>query len=154
MAAAGPSFLVQLQATADAVAEAETAFRRESAQRIAALERERIFAFRRLNFMRGVAGAIAGAADTEAAVASALDFLRAQLDWSSASDARDAVIAQFAPVARAIFAVDAPAERAVADGPDVRQELAAFEAWYAETHTGPFWNLFENYLRETPVVDF
>jgi len=154
MAAAGASFLVQLQAAADAVAEAETAFRRESAQRIAALERERIFAFRRLNFMRGVAGAIAGAADTEAAVASALDFLRAQLDWSSASAARDAVLARFSPVAQAMFAVGAPAERAIADAIDVRRELAAFEAWYAETHAGPFWNLFENYLRETPVVDF
>jgi hypothetical protein len=154
MTAAGASYLVELQAAAEGVAGAETAFRRESAQRIAALERERIFAFRRLNFMRGIAGAVAGVADPEAAVASAVGFLRAQLDWSSASVARDTVIARFTPVALAIFAADAPAAEATTKEPDVRQELAAFEAWYAETHTGPFWNLFENYMRETPVVDF
>jgi hypothetical protein len=148
------SYLDELQAAADGAADAETAFRRESAQRIAALERERTFAFRRLNFVRGVAGAVSGAEDAEAAVASALGILRAQLDWSSASAARDAVLARFTPVAQAIFAAGAPAEQRSAQVPDVRQELAAFETWYAETHAGPFWNLFENYLRETPVVDF
>ena len=148
------SYLEELQAAADGAADAETAFRRESAQRIAALERERAFAFRRVNFVRGIAGAIAGAEDAEAAVASALGALRDQLDWSSASTARDAVRARFTPVAQAIFAAGAPVERTSAQVPDVRRELAVFEAWYAETHAGPFWNLFENYLRETPVVDF
>lgn len=148
------SYLDELQAAADGAADAETAFRRESAQRVAALERERTFAFRRLNFVRGIAGAVAAAEDAEAAVASALWVLRDQLDWSSASAARDAVLARFTPVAQAIFAAGAPAERAPTQVPDVRRELATFEAWYAETHSGPFWNLFENYLRETPVVDF
>ena len=35
-----------------------------------------------------------------------------------------------------------------------RPPLKNFERWYAETHTGPFWVLFENYMPETPVVDF
>jgi hypothetical protein len=154
MTAAAPSYLAELEAAAEDVAEAETAFRRESAQRIASFERERAFAFRRLNFMRGIAGAVAGAADSEAAVASAVGFLRAQLDWSSASAARDSVLARFTPVAQAIFAAGASAEEAAAQVRDVRHELASFETWYAESHSGPFWNLFENYLRETPVVDF
>jgi len=154
MAAPSATYLRELQVAAEGMAGAETAFRRESAQRIASLERERTFAFRRLNFMRGIAGAVAGAADAEAAVASAVGFLRAQLDWSSASAACDAVLARFTPVAQAIFAAGAPAEAAAVQVPDVRQELASFETWYAETHSGPFWNLFENYLRETPVVDF
>ncbi len=32
--------------------------------------------------------------------------------------------------------------------------LKAFEEWYAQTHPQPFWILFENYMPETPVVDF
>ena len=148
------SYLDELQAAADGAADAETAFRRESAQRIAALERERTFAFSRLNFVRGIAGAVSGAEDAQAAVASALGVLRAQLDWSSASAARDVVLALFTPVAQAIFAAGSPAEQTADQIPDVSRELAAFEAWYAESHAGPFWNLFENYLRETPVVDF
>jgi len=32
--------------------------------------------------------------------------------------------------------------------------LAQFETWYAQTHTTPFWTLFEHYIPETPRVDF
>jgi hypothetical protein len=38
--------------------------------------------------------------------------------------------------------------------PDIGDALARFEAWYAATHSGPFWALFEHYVTETPVVDF
>jgi hypothetical protein len=37
---------------------------------------------------------------------------------------------------------------------DVIDALTEFERWYAETHPKPFWVLFENYMPETPVVDF
>ena len=37
---------------------------------------------------------------------------------------------------------------------EVTRTLAEFEAWYAETHSAPFWVLFEEYLPETPRVDF
>ncbi len=56
----------------DALAHAaEAAFRRDAAERIKALERERAFAFRRLNLMRAVADALATAETEEAAVATA-----------------------------------------------------------------------------------
>jgi hypothetical protein len=37
---------------------------------------------------------------------------------------------------------------------DATEALEEFETWYGATHTVPFWALFENVMRETPVVDF
>jgi hypothetical protein len=147
------AFLDALKAAADAAEAAEAKFRREIAERTRALERERTFAFRRLNFMRAVADAVASAESEEIAVASALAVTRTRLGWTSDSEARDEVLTHFAPVARALFASLAPPE-AEAEEVDVRQSLADFEAWYADTHEGPFWALFEHYMPETPVVDF
>ena len=47
----------------------------------------------------------------------------------------------------------APPE-AEAEPVDVPKALADFEAWYAGSHTQPFWVLFEHYMPETPRVDF
>ena len=70
---------------------AEGQYRREAAQRISALERERVFAYRRLNLMRAVADAVAGSETEEVAVASAQAILRSKLGWSSDSEARKRV---------------------------------------------------------------
>ncbi|MGZ8373117.1 MAG: hypothetical protein ACXW3G_10415 [Rhodoplanes sp.] len=147
-------FLDELQAAAHDAETAEAAFRRNAAARIAALEQERAFAFRRVNFMRAVAEAVASAEDEDAAVAHASAALRARLGWSSDSEARSAVLARFAPVAEALFlAQPLEADRPTSPA-DVRAALASFEAWYAETHARPFWALFEHYVPETPLVDF
>jgi hypothetical protein len=155
-----PSFLDDLKAAADRSATAEQELRREVAERMRTIEHERAFAFRRLNLMRALAEVVAGAEGEEIAVAAAAGVLRAKLGWSDASEARDAVVSQFAPIARAMYACLSPDdEKAVpqeieAPEPDVLAELAAFERWYAETHPKPFWVLFEAYMQETPVVDF
>ncbi|MGE0737188.1 MAG: hypothetical protein AB7P50_20810 [Alphaproteobacteria bacterium] len=132
--------------------------RRESARRIAALEQERAFAFRRFNLMRAIVGAVGTVTDAKdaeaAAVANAVGVLRGQLEWTGESAAHDAVVAHFAPVAQAVFAGIAAPKRASGSIADVRKELAKFEAWYAKTHAKSFWTLFETYMRETPVVDF
>jgi hypothetical protein len=167
---ATPSFLDDLQRAADGQAAAEEAFRREIAARTKALENERAFAFRRLNLMRGIAEVVVGAEDEAIAVAAATAVLRAKLGWETDSEARDVVISQFAPVAVAMFASLSPANLAPVSlspappettgasaqkpPPDVIATLAAFERWYAESHPGPFWVLLENYMTETPVVDF
>ena len=103
--------------------------------------------------MRAVADAIAPAENEDIAVAAASAVLRNKLGWANDSEARDAVLTHFAPVAKAMFASLAPPE-AEAEGADPRQALADFEAWYADTHGMPFWVLFEHYMPETPVVDF
>jgi hypothetical protein len=145
-------YLAAFATAAEEAGTAETAYRREAAARIEALEQERAFAFRRLNLMRSVAGAVAGAEGEEIAVANAQAMLREKLGWSADSESRSAVLTRFAPVAAGAFA-SALAEEVVS-GPDVATLLAEFESWYAETHNSPFWALFEHYMPETPVVDF
>jgi hypothetical protein len=149
-----PIFLDALKRAADRAAAAENAFRREIAERIKALENERAVAFRRLNLMGAIAERIAEAESEEIAVAIAAAVLRAKLGWSSDSAARDAVLSRFAGVTQAMFASLASANDRNAPPVDVLGALTEFERWYAEAHPGPFWVLFENYMPETPVVDF
>jgi hypothetical protein len=146
------SFLEDLQAAARDAEAAEVAFRREVATRIAELEQQRAFAFRRLNLMTAIAEAVGPAEDEPAAVAYALAALRARLGWESDSEARAAVLARFAPVAQTVFASLMPDnENSITDVPAA---LTQFETWYSQTHTTPFWTLFEHYIPETPRVDF
>lgn len=158
-----PSFLDELKLAADKTATAEDEIRREAAQRIAALEVERAYAFRRLNLMRAIAEVVATAEGEEIGVAAATAVLRTKLGWSSDSEARDEVITRFAPVAVAMYAslspvIETPAGQGLAQenqqAPDVLAALTEFERWYAETHPVAFWVLFENYMPETPRVDF
>jgi hypothetical protein len=148
------SYLDVLKLAADNSSVAENEFRSQLAARIKELEKQRAFAFRRLNLMKEVSGVIASAESEEIAVAVATAVLRAKLGWASDSEARMAVVSNFAPVAQAMFASLAPAESEDEPRPDALKTLAEFEAWYAETHPNPFWVLFENYMPETPVVDF
>jgi hypothetical protein len=154
-----PSFLDALQLATERAAAAEEDFRREIAQRTKALETERSFAFRRLNLMRAIAEVVAGAEGKEIAVAAATAVLRAKLGWGSDSEARDEVVSRFASVAQSMFASLSPENLETSNDeespqPDVIKSLTEFETWYAQTHPNPFWILFENYMPETPVVDF
>lgn len=148
------SYLDALKLSADRSAIAENEFRSQITGRIKELERQRSFAFRRLNLMKEVSGVIASAESEEIAVAAATAVLRAKLGWASDSEARMAVLSGFVPVAQAMFASLAPAESADEEIPNVIKTLGEFESWYEVTHPNPFWVLFENYMPETPVVDF
>ncbi|PRD45653.1 hypothetical protein C5748_00320 [Phyllobacterium phragmitis] len=153
-----PGYIEELRLAADEARAAEAAYRREAAARIVMLERERAFAFRRMNLMKLVAEAAkprfdddsdtAEASGEEIAVARALAALRAKLGWLSDSEARDATFARFAPVAAALY------RASNGDAADVAQELSGFETWYETTHGISFWTLFENPMPDTPRVDF
>jgi len=151
-APASVAFLASLKEAADAAAVAEKDFRGQASERIKTLEQERAFAFRRLNVMRLVSDAVAGADSEEIGVAAGLAVLRTKLGWSSDSEARSAVLSRFAPVAKAMLATP----EASADAPpgQIAAALAGFESWYAATYVVPFWSLFEHEMAETPVVDF
>jgi hypothetical protein len=170
-----PSFLDELKLAADKTSTAEDEIRREAAQRIKALEVERAYAFRRLNIMRAIAEVVATAEGEEIGVAAATAVLRAKLGWSNDSEARDEVVTRFAPVAQAMYASLSPVESLSSveslspemetprgkepaqenqQAPDVLGALTQFEHWYTETHRAAFWVLFENYMPETPRVDF
>ena len=148
------SYLDVLKLSAERSAAAEDEFRRGIAERTRQLEKERSFAFRRLNLMKDISTSIAGVESEEIAVAAATAVLRARLGWVSDSEARIQVVSSFVPVAQAMFASLTPSEIDDKAKPDVIKSLANFEAWYEETHPHPFWFLFENYMPETPVVDF
>jgi hypothetical protein len=144
-----------LKAAADRAGAAETAFRRETAQRIATLERERIFAFRRLNVMRTVIAAVAAVETEEDAIARGSATLCGEVGWDGISDARTAVLEQFAAVTKAIFADLHPISGELSpDEGSALTALAAFEAWYVTTHPVPFWALFDQYVPQTSIVDF
>ena len=132
----------------------EKKLRDEFSQRLKSIEQERTFAYRRYNLMRAVADGVAAAgSEEEIAIGNALAVLRSRLGWSSDSEARSAVLSNFAAVGRAVYVGMAPPE-AEADDVDVMEALKEFEAWYQAKHGSPFWVLFENHIPETPVVDF
>jgi hypothetical protein len=142
-------FLEALKCAADRASDAEESFRREIAARMKGLERERAFAWRRLNIMRGIDEVITPAANEDDAVAVADAALRLKLGWGDDSPARSEVMSRFAVVTRAVFA-----HRDEESEVDVVAALASFEEWYRDTHPGPFWALFDYEMPETPVVDF
>lgn len=148
------SFIDVLKLSADRSSVAEDEFRRSIAERMKELEKQRSFAFRRLNLMKELSGVIAPAESEEIAVAVATAVLRAKLGWVTDSEARSEVLSHFAPVAQAMFASLVPSADDNEEKPDVIESLREFETWYAATHPNPFWVLFENYMPETPVVDF
>lgn len=145
-------YLAAMKVAADRAAAAEEDCRRASAARIAELERERAFAFRRFNLISGLTETVASAKSEEIAVANARAALRHRLGWESDSPARAATLERFAMVVQAMFAALIPQPGRA--GADVAAALAAFETWYAENHRTPFWVLFEHYMPETPRVDF
>ena len=69
---------------------------------------------------------------------------RAALGWNSETEARARILGALRPVAAAI------ADRK----PEVPALIVEFEAWYGKNFGQPFYDLFERYAQETPVVDF
>jgi len=143
---AATSFLDSLAAAAERAGVAETEWRREAAQRTKALAEERTHAFRRLNLMRAVSTAVAGEPKEEAALTSGAAAFRARLDWEAPSETQAAIVSRFRPVLLALFERQPAAGQAAA--------LADFESWYRTTYGKAFWDLFEQYVPETPRVDF
>ncbi|MDQ2080692.1 hypothetical protein RA307_10910 [Xanthobacteraceae bacterium Astr-EGSB] len=144
------TYLDALAAAARNAQAAEAEFRRDASARIATLETERAFSYRRLNWMKAVAGAIADAEDETAALARIRAALTDRLGWETQDESRAEVQVRFDAVARAMFAAMTPVDGAV---PDVAAELAAFEAWYLESRGRPFWVLFEQSVVELPLVE-
>lgn len=150
-------FLDELARAAEAASAAEGEFRRTISARIAALEQERSFAFRRLNLMRAVTEAVEQADSDASATGACRAMLMGRLGWSGISDAERETLERFAPVAEAArCACRPPAPEAAGDTPpaDPAGALGRFEAWYAASRGTPFWLLFDHVMPETPLVDF
>ncbi len=152
------AWIEELTAATRTAETAETAYRAEYAKRIEALAQERAFAFRRANLLRAVADVVARAEDEPTAIAYGLATLRSRLGWGEESEAREEIIARFAPVCAALHEggsdVDVDVDVDAEPVTDPAEALAAFEAWYLDARGVPFWVLFERWMPETPVVDF
>lgn len=146
------TFLSRLADDAAAGDRAEAELRREFGERLAQVERERVFANRRLHLMRCLAAAVEGAEDDAAALAAGDRVIEAEFGLSRASEAHGVIMDRFRPVADAVDTLlNCEAEP---DHAAVLGALASFEQWY-EAHTGkPFLALYDVYRAQTPVVDF
>jgi hypothetical protein len=152
MTPAAGALLAELEAAAAAAKEAESALSRRMAEELARLERERAFAYRKLNLMRAVADTVSCAESEEAAVANGMAVVRDRLGWESGSETRDETLSRFVPVIRATFAgLVRPDSRVPPDS--IATALADFEAWYAARYERSFWMLFEQDIPEMPLVE-
>jgi hypothetical protein len=141
MSPATAALVAGFEVAAKAAHQDEDAVRKSMVEEVARLERQRAFAYRKLNLVRTLCAAMASAENEEVAVAHGLAVVRAELGWESDSDTRIETLSHLEPVARATFAALAPTarERCVAD---VATALDEFEAWYAARYERSFWVLF------------
>ncbi len=145
--------LEDLEAAAKAAQAAETKFRAEMAREIARVERERVFAFRRVRFAKLLADAIASAEQPEAVTAAQRRAVANEFGWDSSGDRHRAVLDRV-EVLGAAFKPETERASDERSTPDFASALKEFEAWY-QGHAGePFYSLFDQYVPEAPLVDF
>lgn len=158
MTAALDAYLDELNDAARDANVAEETYRKDALTRIKHLELERAYAFRRLNLIKVVASSMNGAKDEAEAIARASATFLSEIGWTGASEAQREVLGKFLPVIVALQeAAKAPADTgdagSAADKPSIKQELAAFETWYAEKRNAPFLRLMEQEVLELPLVE-
>jgi hypothetical protein len=146
------SYLDRLDRAARAASAEEDTYRKVTMERIKALERQRAFAFRRLNLVRAVAASIADANDeAEAAARGSATFLR-ELNWNGASERQREVVDKFLPVVTALWQMR---DGSLPDGEagPADAALADFERWFAENRNAPFESLMDTEVLELPLVE-
>ncbi len=152
MPAMPDTYLARLQADAFAADKAEGEVRKEYIARLTSLERERVFANRRLHMMQALSAAIEGADDEAKALAASDAVLTEEFGLSGGNDGHKVVIERFRTVSDAIDAVlNCEGEP---DHAAVLTALAEFEGWYLDRTGKPFMALYDVYVQQTPVVDF
>ncbi|MBC7132439.1 MAG: hypothetical protein H5U16_04950 [Roseovarius sp.] len=143
-----PAFLTELDQLAIAAQQEEIRFRRSFAEEVEKRERARVFAFRRAGFLARMTTLCRDAEDEAGACAAVRAGFATEFGWHGASAARDAILARFEPVTRAICACLRE------EAADPAAEMRAFEAWYRDTTGADFLALFDQEPFEAPVVEF
>ena len=142
--------IAAFERAAEAARLAEDGYRKEAALRIAALERQRGTAYRRLNLVRNAIKALAGSAEPEAALAQARFVLAQSLGWDEPGPPQQRVLDRLMPFLEALQSGlgDAATPEAASEA------LQSFERWYHAETGSDFYALFDRYMPETPRVDF
>jgi hypothetical protein len=146
------SYLDRLDRAARAASAEEDTYRKDAMERIKALERQRAFAFRRLNLVNAVAASLADAKDeAEATARGSAAFLR-ELNWNGATERQREVVDKFMPVVTALWQMR---DGSLPDGQDGLAEtaLAEFERWFAGNRNAPFESLMDTEVVELPLVE-
>ena len=152
-----PAFLGELHAAAVAAQKDEIEFRNSVAAQIARRERERQFAFRRVEIARGMLSAASVAGTREQAVQRQIAALKAELGWHSDTGLRPRIYEAWTPVAEAVWlSLKAEAKEGGETSPEVSVQAAmrTFEAWYEAQIGAPFLALLDHEIPEMPVVEF
>lgn len=156
-------FLDELATLAGAAQRSELDLRRDVALEIAQRERERQFAFRRLELARSMVRAARDADSEAVAVAAQIAALRNEFGWYGDSVERQRIVAEWRKVARAVSrslgiaageAATEPEPEAEDESVSVRDALQAFEAWYRGELGSEFLALLDHEIPEMPVVEF
>ena len=154
------NYLAELDRFARGESTAEEEYRREIAKKLADLERQRAFAFRRIAIVRTVGEGVRNAADAEQAVSLGNAACMHEIGWTGATEAQRETMAQFAPVSVAIWQLAAPQPKGEADEKmppakpeDIDTAFAKFEAWYSANRQGTFWNLMDQEPLNLPLVE-
>ncbi len=145
---------VPFQSAARAADEAEKSFRASFRPRLEALERERVFAYRRMNLVADMAGEAAQHTTREIAVAAVIHLVATAFALERGRDRHEAVISALAPVARAVTFTIHPLPEADKPVPDLGAALAAFEAWYLAETGAHFLARADIAVADTPVTDW
>jgi len=145
------NLVTRLDAAARTASAAEEICRRESAEKIRALELARIYAFRRLTLVKSVASAMEGAKDWEEALEWANSAFLREVNWTGASESQREVVERFQPIIESVWRMQQgePQER----DKEFERELAAFEKWFADNRNGAFLSLMDGEVLELPLVE-
>lgn len=151
------TFIVELEQAATAAQRAEISFRRNIALEIERHERERQYAFRRLDLAKRMAAAAMACEARDAAIAAQVSTLKSEFGWYGENDHRKRICDAWEAVADAVWheTSDNAADGAdAADRPSVADTIRAFEAWYQAEFNRPFFELLDQEVPEMPVVEF
>jgi hypothetical protein len=146
------NYLQRLDAIARSANAAEDAYRREAAERIKELERERAFSFRRLTLVSAIARSMAGANEEAEAIERGSDAFLREIGWTGATESQRQVLERFKPIIKSLWRMSRDEPPAV-DVQSIDVDLAAFEAWFAENRNGTFLSLMDAEPLELPLVD-
>lgn len=148
-----PMFMTLLTEEAVAAQNAEITFRNNIAAEIARHEKERQFAFRRINILERMLKAANGAESEADAITAQRAALKSLLGWHADTDARKPILDGWSAVAAAVWHHRSGEPDEVA-GPSVPDALRAFEAWYFTEYGAPFLAMLDQEVEELPVVEF
>lgn len=141
------SFVETLETAAAAAQDHEKRYRAEAAREIERLERERVFAFRRIRLAKLLASAAPASASEAERIAAGRRAVAEEFGWDEASERHKAVLDRVGGLHRALLHPSGGSAQP-------SEALAQFESWY-QGHAGqPFYQLFDQYVPEAPLVDF